>query len=98
MAHPATNQLISVQQIANAGFNTTNGGQAFNPAGAGYSNITTSAQNLVKTGTGVLTRVALNGTLTSAVRGYDNTVSGGNILFTIPSGTTAQTFQYDAVS
>ena len=60
-----------------------------------YNNIATSAQTLVKTGVGMLGIVAINSTLTSAVRGYDNTVSGGSTLFTIPAGTAPTSIRYD---
>lgn len=64
--------------------------------GYGYTNISTSAQTLVKSGAGILGKVAINSTLTSAVRGYDNTVSGGTVLFTIAAGTTGRSFDYAA--
>lgn len=60
-----------------------------------YNNISTSAQTVVKSSAGVLGLVALNATLVSAIRGYDNTVSGGNILFTIPASTAATSIRYD---
>jgi hypothetical protein len=68
---------------------TTNGGFS-------YNNISTSAQTTVKASAGVLGSVSLNATLTSAVRGYDNTVSGGNTLFTIPAGTAPTNIEYNA--
>jgi len=64
-------------------------------AGAGYLNITTSAQTLVKTGAGLLSKIALQSTLVSAVKAYDNTVSGGNVVAYIPASTSAGTiFDY----
>ena len=60
-----------------------------------YNNITTSAQTTVKSSAGILGLVAVNSTLVSAVRGYDNTVSGGNVLFTIPAGTTPASIRYE---
>lgn len=63
----------------------------FQQGGAGYLNITTSAQTLVKTGPGLLSKIALQSTLVSAVKAYDNTVSGGNVIAYIPGATSAGT-------
>src|SRR3990167_3751108 len=60
-----------------------------------YNNIITSAQTQVKGSAGILGLVALNSTLVSAIRGYDNTVSGGSILFTIPASTAPISIRYD---
>lgn len=64
--------------------------------GYAYNNITTSAQTTVKSSAGILGVVAINSTLTSAVRGYDNTVSGGSTLFTIAAGTVPTSIRYEA--
>ena|SRR3990167_904605 len=67
------------------------------PAGYNYQNITTSAQTQVKVGGGWLGGVVLNTTLVSAVRLYDNTVSGTPIIATIPALATAGNFyKYEA--
>ena len=65
-------------------------------AGYAYNNITTSAQTAVKSGAGILGLVAINTTLVSAVRGYDNTVSGGSTLFTIAASTAPTSIRYEA--
>lgn len=61
----------------------------FQTAGYGYTNIATSAQTLIKTGPGLLGKIALQSTLVSAVKAYDNTVSGGNVVAYIPASTSA---------
>ena len=86
-------QLKSVQEIVNASYDA----DVFSLENVySYRNITVSAQTLVKSGVGLLGVIAINSTLTSAVRGYDNTVSGGNTLFTIAAGTTPGSIRYDA--
>lgn len=54
-----------------------------------FSNITTSAQTVVKSGAGVLHGIAVNAQNISAMAAYDNTVSGGTTIFTL--GASAQT-------
>ncbi len=95
MAHNEGPRPLQAQQISNASYNTSLSAVTGITAGYTYLNVTTSAQNLVKTGAGLLGRVAINSTLVSAVRGYDNTVSGGNTLFTIPAATTATSIAYE---
>ena len=63
--------LRTIQELENARENTS------------FLNITTSAQTSVKLEAGFLERVLINSTPTSAVRLYDNTVSGGTIIATI---------------
>lgn len=98
MGHPSVGQLITEQQILNAGYISASGVLSISAQTGGftYTNISTSAQNIVKAAAGILGLVAINSTLVSAVRGYDNVVSGGNVLFTIPAGTTATSIRYDA--
>lgn len=68
----------------------------FQVGGYGYTNITTSAQTLVKSGPGILGKIALQSTLISAIKAYDNTVSGGNVVAYIPGATSAGTvFEYN---
>jgi len=68
-------KLISIQEIQNANWDT----DVDAPLNDGYSytNITTSAQTLVKSGAGFLKHIVIGESPTSAVRLYDNTVSGG---------------------
>lgn len=83
----------STQEIVNKVTNYSVSG--FQQGGAGYLNITTSAQTVVKTGPGLLSKIALQSTLVSAVKAYDNTVSGGNVVAYIPASTSAGTvFDY----
>lgn len=85
--------LISVQEILNA----QNDADVDMPRheAASYSTITTSAQTTVKSGAGVLFGVTFNAANTSAIRAYDNTVSGGTTILTIPASTAAGTnFRY----
>lgn len=83
---------ISVQEILNAQHDSTVSVPRYEAYS--FNNITTSAQNLIKSGAGVLGAVVVNTTLVSAVRGYDNTVSGGATVFTIAAGQTAITLPY----
>ena len=82
--------LISVQEILNAQ-NDSDVSVPRNEA-ASYRSITTSAQTTVKSGAGVLVGLATNVALTSAVRLYDNTISGGTTILTIPAATAAGTY------
>lgn len=78
--------FISVQQILNATYDSAANKQVTVPA-FNFLNITTSAQNIIKTSAGILGGVHVGvGTLTSAVRLYDNTVSGGTVIATIAAG------------
>lgn len=65
--------------------------------GNSYSNIALSAQTTVKSGAGFLHGITFNSNNISAVKLYDNTVSGGTAIATLPtSGMTAGPFfQYD---
>lgn len=91
----AETPLVSVQQIINAVYDPTTIALKTEPAGFSYTNISTSAQTAVKTSPGVLGSVVINSTLTSAVRLYDNVVSGGTQIATIPAATTGRTFDYN---
>lgn len=84
--------LISVQELLNAQADTAVNVPLW--AAGNYNNITTSAQTVVKSSSGVLLGVSWNNTLTSAIRGYDNTVSGGTQLFTVPASTAANSLRY----
>jgi len=76
--------LKSIQELENARENTS------------YSNITTSAQTTVKSAAGFLHGVMVNASPTSAVRFYDNTVSGGDTIATIPGSQAAGSwYQFD---
>ncbi len=81
--------LISVQEILNAQHDTDVDVSRENAAS--YQSITTSAQTTIKSGAGVLFGITLNTTLVSAVRCYDNTVSGGTTILTIPATAAAGT-------
>lgn len=70
----------TVQELENARENTS------------YSNIATSAQTTVKSEAGFLAGVMVNASPTSAIRFYDNTVSGGTTIATIPASVGAGTF------
>src|SRR3990167_5777398 len=72
--------LKSIQEIINAQENTS------------YNNIATSAQTTVKDSPGFLRGVMVNASPTSAIRLYDNTVSGGSTIATIPASVGAGTF------
>ena len=62
---------------------------------ASYSSITTSAQTTVKSAAGALMGITMNALNTSAIRCYDNIVSGGTTILTIPASTAAGTnFKY----
>lgn len=65
--------------------------------GNSYSNIALSAQTTVKSGAGFLHGISFNSNNVSGLRLYDNTVSGGTVIATLPtSGMTAGPFfQYD---
>ncbi len=79
--------LLSIQEIVNK-YHDSDVNLPRKEA-ANYSTITTSAQTLVKSGAGVLVGITLNVALTSAVRCYDNTVSGGTTILTIPAAAAA---------
>ena len=65
--------------------------------GYAYNNIATSAQTTVKSGSGILGVVAVNvPILTSAVRLYDNTVSGGAVIATLAIGVSSGSYPYYA--
>lgn len=68
---------------------------AVNPYG--YTSITTSAQTLVKSGAGTLHGVAVTANNISSMAFYDNTVSGGTTIFTLPTSAmnVAPFFQFD---
>lgn len=70
-------QLKTVQELENAKENNS------------FNNITISAQTTVKDSAGFLNLVTLNTSPTSAIRFYDNTVSGGTVIATIPGSATA---------
>ena len=78
-------KLISIQEIQNANWDT----DVDAPLSDGYSytNITTSAQTLVKSGAGFLKHIVIGESPTSAVRLYDNTVSGGTTIGDIGAAT-----------
>ncbi len=94
MAHNEGPRPQTSQALHNASFSFSV--SAFNTSDTyTYLNISTSAQTLVKTGAGALGKIALQSTLISAVKVYDNTVSGGNVLAYIPASTSAGTvFDY----
>lgn len=79
--------LISVQEILNAQHDSDV--DVPRDQAASYQSITTSAQTTVKSSAGVLMGITLNTTLVSAVRCYDNTVSGGTTILTLPAGAVA---------
>lgn len=84
---------ISVQEIFNAWHDADVSLPRYEATS--YSTITTSAQTTVKSDAGVLVGITTNVALTSAVRCYDNTVSGGTTILTIPAATAAGTnFRY----
>lgn len=65
--------------------------------GYSYNNIATSAQTVVKSGAGILGGVSINViSLTSAVRLYDNTVSGGTVIATFSAGLSAGFYPFVA--
>lgn len=78
---------MSVQEIMNSYHDTDVDVPTYHAAG--YSTINTSAQTTVKSGAGVLVGITLNAALTSAVRCYDNTVSGGTTILTLPAAAAA---------
>lgn len=85
--------LKSVQELMNAYTDATTNVPVWESAN--YQTITTSAQTTVKSSAGVLVGLTTNVALTSAVRCYDNTVSGGTTILTIPASTAAGTnFRY----
>jgi len=87
-------ELKSVQEIVNASYNADVKTQVTIPAFS-YTNIAASAQTVVKTGAGVLGVVSLNNNLVSGIKAYDNTVSGGSVLFALPAGASAGAYQYN---
>lgn len=62
-----------------------------------YSTIATSAQTLVKTGAGTLHGVSVLSNNVSALAFYDNVVSGGTTIFTLPTSAmnTSTWWQFD---
>lgn len=88
--------LKSVQEIFNAHLDPQTTLRISAIAGFDYLNITTSAQTTVKSSAGTLHGVMINSVPTSAIRLYDNTVSGGTQIATIPASIAAGTFyRYD---
>lgn len=85
-----TAPLATTQQIIN-GVTATNGNlmtQTFT-----YTNIgSVSGITNIKTGSGVLGRIVLTKVLTSGISAWDNTVSGGNVLFGLPPAAAAGVF------
>lgn len=81
--------LKSIQELMN-GYTDTDTSLPVWENGS-YRTISTSAQTLVKSGPGALFGIMLNTTLVSAVRLYDNTVSGGTTVLTIPAAAAAGT-------
>jgi|SRR3990167_1525781 len=79
--------LISIQELLNAAYDSDV--SLPRESAASYQSITTSAQTTIKIGAGVLLGVTLNVALTSAVRLYDNTVSGGATILTLPAAAAA---------
>ena len=71
---------------------------AFGIRGNSYNNITTSAQTTVKSGATFLHGITCNADNISAIRVYDNTVSGGTTVLDLPTScmTAGPFFQYDA--
>ena|SRR3990167_5215331 len=65
--------------------------------GNSYSNITGSAQTTVKSGAGFLHGIQFNSNNVSGLKLYDNTVSGGTAIATLPTSGMAALgfFQYD---
>lgn len=63
----------------------------------GYASITTSAQTVVKSGAGTLHGVAVTANNISGMAFYDNTVSGGTTIFTLPASAMniSPFFQFD---
>lgn len=53
--------------------------------GNSFSNIAVSAQTTVKSAAGFLHAIAVNAQNVSAIRLYDNTVSGGTTIATLPA-------------
>ena len=75
--------LLSIQEIVNAQHDTDVDVQRVDAKS--FVNIATSAQTTVKSGAGILGAIQFNANNTSAIRLYDNTVSGGTTIATIPA-------------
>ena len=65
--------------------------------GNSYTNIALSAQTAVKSSAGFLHAIAVNSQNISAIRLYDNTVSGGTTIATLPASaqTTGVFYEFD---
>ncbi len=60
-----------------------------------FSNITTATTTTVKSGSGQLKKVILNGSPTGTVTIYDNTAASGTLIATIPASATMGTWEFD---
>jgi len=79
--------LLSVQELLNSQHDTDV--SIPRKDAASYTTITVSAQTTVKSAAGVLVGITLNASPTSAIRCYDNIVSGGTTILTIPAAAAA---------
>ncbi len=84
--------LISLQELFNALYGSEKILRVSAIAGYTHRNIATSAQTTVKSSPGILFGVMINSSPTSAIRLYDNIVSGGTVIATFPASVAAGTF------